>query len=149
LVTNLPIVNLGNDTAVCAGELLELNAGNVGLNFVWNSGEIASTITVLNEGVYVVEVSGDNGCIGVDSFKLLVNEIPFVSIGNDTNICEGDSVLLFTNKTALNHLWNTEEKASSITALSSGTYSVLVSDSNGCSYSDSLTLLVTTCQLLI
>ena len=142
-VIKKPIVNLGNDTAVCAGELLELNAGNVGLNFVWNTGEIASTITVLNEGVYVVEVSDDHGCIGVDSFKLLVNEIPFINIGNDTNICEGDSVLLFTNKTALNHLWNTEEKTSSITAFSSGTYSVLVSDSNGCSYSDSLTLLVT------
>ena len=143
LVANLPIVDLGNDTAVCAGELIELNAEGVGLNYTWNTGGEASTIMILNEGVYVVEVVDQNGCVAVDSFKLVVNEIPFVSIGNDTSICEGDSVFLFTNNSALNHFWNTEEKTSTITAFSSGTYSVLVSDSNGCSSFDSLTLLVT------
>ena len=43
---------MGNDTAVCAGELIELNAEGVGLNYTWNTGGEASTIMILNEGVY-------------------------------------------------------------------------------------------------
>lgn len=143
LVTNLPIVNLGNDTAICDGASVLLNAEKLGLSYLWNTGETTSEVTVSNKGVYFVEVSDEKGCIGVDSINLIVNEIPFVNIGNDTNICEGQFITLSTNSTQLNHLWNTEEITSSVSLYKSGNYSVLVTDSNKCSYADTITILVT------
>ena len=142
LVANLPIVDLGNDTAVCAGELIELNAEGVGLNYTWNTGGEASTIMILNEGVYVVEVVDENGCVAVDSFKLVVNEIPFVSIGNDTSICEGQYLHLKADTSANNFLWSTGENTQDIIVDTSAVFSVEVLNDFGCKASDSLKLTV-------
>jgi gliding motility-associated-like protein len=60
-----PIVNLGNDTIICQGSVIFLNAGNIGMNYQWNTGENSQTIPVATSGTYSVIVS-DGSCIGSD-----------------------------------------------------------------------------------
>jgi PKD repeat protein len=67
--TNAIPVNLGNDTTICFGTPLMLDAGNPTDRFLWSTGDTTRTITVKNAGIYSVQVSS-NGCIGWDTLVL-------------------------------------------------------------------------------
>jgi gliding motility-associated-like protein len=56
-VTMSPIVNLGNDTILCQGAEIILNAGNSGSNYTWNTGPLTQTISVSTPGNYSVTVT--------------------------------------------------------------------------------------------
>jgi gliding motility-associated-like protein len=60
-----PLVNLGNDTLICQGSTIILNAGNPGSNYQWNTGAISQTIPVEIPGSYSVVVS-NGSCISSD-----------------------------------------------------------------------------------
>lgn len=75
-----PQVNLGNDTTICAGETLVLDAGNPGSSYTWsNSNVVTQTYTVSNSGNYVAYVTGTNGCVGVSSINVTVKQLPSAS----------------------------------------------------------------------
>jgi PKD repeat protein len=71
--TTALVVNLGNDTTICDGTSLLLNAGNAGASYVWNTGAYSQTITVSTPGKYYVTVT--NGVQTV-SDTILVNVNP-------------------------------------------------------------------------
>jgi gliding motility-associated-like protein len=62
---------------------------------LWSDGSTGSTIEVIEEGTYWVEVA--DGCaVGRDTFEVLYeNGIFEANLGADTTICEGADVLLF------------------------------------------------------
>jgi hypothetical protein len=57
---------------------------------------------------------------------------PVITAGGPTSFCEGGNVVL-TSGEALTYLWSTGETTQSITAYTSGNYSVTVSNASGCS----------------
>jgi len=59
-VFEMPSVDLGNDTTILEGQVLVLDAGNPGCNYLWSTGATTQTITVTQSGLYEVQVS--NGC---------------------------------------------------------------------------------------
>jgi len=66
MVNTNPLVELGNDTTICEGESLLLNAGNAGASYVWSNSQITTqTLTVTDAGSYVAYVTAANGCVGV------------------------------------------------------------------------------------
>jgi hypothetical protein len=76
------------------------------------------------------------GCIDTVPFSdtILVNALPNASIygiGSST-LCPGDSVIL-SNQAAKTYLWNTGDTTRQIVVKQSGTFSVTITDSNGCS----------------
>ena len=64
----LPYINLGNDTLICGGETLTLNAGNQGAQYIWSTGTNEQTYIAdtLGFGLGVqnisVEVTSEVGC---------------------------------------------------------------------------------------
>ena len=52
-----PVVDLGNDTTICEGQSVVLDAGNIGSDFIWSTGDTTQSITVDSSGVYIVDVS--------------------------------------------------------------------------------------------
>ncbi|MNE01110.1 PKD domain protein [compost metagenome] len=77
-VENLnPLVLLGNDTTICEGESITLNAGNTGSSYVWSNSQLTTqTRTVTEAGPYVVYVTNADGCTGIGSINVTVNNIP-------------------------------------------------------------------------
>ncbi|WP_343748519.1 T9SS type A sorting domain-containing protein, partial [Fluviicola sp.] len=72
-----PLVELGNDTVICQGESLVLDAGNAGATYVWSGSLLTTqTRTVTQAGVYVVSVTNSDGCMGVGSITIGVNNTP-------------------------------------------------------------------------
>ena len=141
-INELPIINLGNDTALCDGQSIELNAENISFNSVWSTGETTSKITAYIEGTYSVEVTNDKGCVGSDSLTLLINDIPTIDIGDDTTICLGENIELIAKTSALEYYWNTGDSSKNILVSKNGLYSVEVINLKGCKGIDSMKLMV-------
>ena len=61
---------------------------------LWSTGDTSSTIEINAEGVYWLEVA--DGCdIGRDSFEVIYeNDLFEIELGNDTSLCEGESISL-------------------------------------------------------
>ena len=72
-----PSVQLGNDTTICVGESVILDAGNPGATYTWSGSlETTQTRTVTQTGSYVVYVTNADGCTGIGSVNVTVNNIP-------------------------------------------------------------------------
>lgn len=70
IVTNIPEVNLGNDTAMCDGEVLILDATNVNTTYYWSNGQQTPGIT-LNDYPILIWVNVDrSGCFARDSIDI-------------------------------------------------------------------------------
>ena len=137
MATSLPI-NLGNDTAVCDGETVMLDAGYpvTGYTFSWNTGETTPTITVNSTGIYGVEVEDITGCSGSDSIVVIVNLNPTVDLGPDVTVCPDFDSLFTVGSSWTTVLWNDASTAGDLTVNTAGTYYVDVTDANGCSATD-------------
>lgn len=77
-VHDMPVINLGQDTTVCDGITLSLDAENEGSSYLWNTGEETQTIEIGTQGTYIVTVTSVHGCIGQDSFSLTILPQPYV-----------------------------------------------------------------------
>lgn len=83
---------LGNDTVLCGGSLI-LNSGLAGYSYLWQDGSTNPTLTVTTEATYSLRVSNKCG-FEQDTIVVGFETVPEVDLGNDTTICEGQSVLL-------------------------------------------------------
>ncbi len=104
-VLPLPVVALTNDTAICKGGSIMLQAIAKGNNkFRWVPSTGLSDPDIFNPVAspadstkYYVNVTDSKNCETVDSVKVDVLNIPVVSTINDTSICKGNSIVLKTN----------------------------------------------------
>lgn len=137
-----PVVNLGPDAEFCEGTTMVLNAGNPGSHYLWSTGDTTKKITVVNGGTYSVAVSNNAGCTGYDTIVIIQNPLPLVDLGNDFAFCDGETVSLDAGNTGSEFLWSNGEVSQSILVTDGGTYSVKVTDANGCTASDTVVVTV-------
>jgi gliding motility-associated-like protein len=123
-----PIVNLGKDTSICAGNNLTLNAGNIGAQFIWSTGQTSQSISVSNANQYWVKVN-IGGCETSDTINVTVSPITQLFIGNDTTYCGNFTRALTSNGNA-NTKWSTGFIGNSISINDGGTYWAEIND--GC-----------------
>ena len=88
-VTDIPVVNLGNDTVICEGETLTLDVTVQNGTYLWQDNSTNPTYTVFNEGEYFVEITID-GCSNTDTINVIYNLLPQAIISGDYDICDGD-----------------------------------------------------------
>jgi hypothetical protein len=137
-----PVVNLGADTSLCAGQGgLTLNAGNIGSTYLWSTNDTTQTISVNASGTYFVRVT-NNGCSSTDTLNFTLRANPIVNLGNDTTICSSSTpVGLNAGNSGSTYLWSTTATTQVILVSTSGTYFVSVTQ-NGCTTRDTITLTV-------
>ena len=145
-VNNPPTVNLGNDKVLCDGAKFNLNTGFDDLNYtnIWSgaSTAVVGAIEVVFGGDYQVVVTDVlTGCSGLDTVNFLFNKVPDVNLGNDTALCEGENLDIFSNETnpSYTYLWSTNYGGQSINVSSAGDY-VLTVTNGTCSDSDDIKL---------
>lgn len=135
-----PAVNLGADTTVCGG--IVLDAGSGGTTYLWSNSATTSSISATSTGNYSVVVTDSIGCTGTDDVNLTVFAAPTVNLGADQVLCNGASATLDAGSGASSYLWSTSASTQTIVVNAAGSYSVVVTDTNGCEGSD--TVAVTT-----
>lgn len=88
--------DIGNDTLICDGSTLTLDASSWGAAVhIWNpGGPGGNTITVSNQGLYTLTMNDGNGCIYRDSLNLIVDVPPTLILSQSvTDACEGDPMV--------------------------------------------------------
>lgn len=131
-------LNLGNDTTICQGSSLLLNATTpTATAYLWNTGSVAPTLNVSTAGTYFVRVTLPGGCFVRDTIAVSVNPVPTVALGNDTTLCTGATLTLDATQPGVTYSWSTGAITPTIVASSAGTYWVEV-DLNGCTASDTI-----------
>lgn len=135
-VLHSPLINLGNDTSLCAGQTLTLNAGIGFANYNWGSGPSSPTISVYMSGTYNIVGTSPNGCRSYDTLSVLyVNALPIVTLDHNENLCAGNERILDAGLFSFYH-WQDGSTARTFTEFGLGRYYVNVTDENGCHGSD-------------
>lgn len=131
-----PVVNLGNDTAICSGSPLTLYA-NPGLpDYIWSDGvTTVDSLVVTAADTYSVTVSDTNQCAGIDSIIVTENPLPIVNLGGAITACPGDTVTVDAGVFA-SYIWSDGSTNQVLTTNLPATYTVTVTDINGCEASD-------------
>ncbi len=124
-------LNLGNDTAVCQGSSITLNAGNFN-QYSWSNGASGAAISVSQTGGYAVTVTNQIGCTASDAVQVLVHNLPQAHLPADTGFCQGFSVVLNAGN-ATNYQWSNGSALNPLTISSPGLYQVTALDNIGCS----------------
>lgn len=144
------------DQTICMGESTSLVATG-GTSYIWSPSEGLSNTTIanpvaspVNTTSYAVVITDSNGCSAEEMVTLLVNPLPSVSLTNDTAICPTDTIqLLATASTGISYAWSPTEGLSDpsianplASPTQNTTYQVTVTDANGCSAIEAVTITV-------
>ncbi len=136
-VNPLPSITLTPDTSICDGSSIALTAVG-GSSYLWSTSATTASIVVtpLTTTKYYVTVTGSGNCSSVDSVMVAVNPAPTASITGTNLICEGTSTTLTANG-GTSYLWSNASTTAGITVspIVSTTYSVTITDANGCTAS--------------
>ncbi|WP_321309745.1 gliding motility-associated C-terminal domain-containing protein [Marinifilum fragile] len=145
-VWKAPTVDLGADYQLADTEVLTLDAGNAGADYLWSTGETSQTIQVNSSNTYGVTVTNANGCSASDEVVITsVNDVFAIELGKDQDICVGDEIVLNPNPSIsqnYNYLWSNGAVTSTLTVSESGVYSVTVRDDAGNEQTDQVTITV-------
>ncbi|HMC70624.1 MAG TPA: hypothetical protein VKJ07_15820, partial [Mycobacteriales bacterium] len=131
-------ITASGPTTFCAGGSVTLTASAASA-YLWSNGATTQAITVTAGGSYSVTVTNANGCSATSAPTVItVNPNPTAAItaGGPTTFCAGGSVTL-TASGGSSYLWSTGAMTESIAATVSGSYSVTVTNANGCSATSS------------
>lgn len=132
-----PEPDLGPDTTICNGNVLQLDAGNQYSSYLWQDNSSLFFFTVTSPGLYSVIVSSSDGCVGDDEVYIDVSS-PQVDLGDDYQVCEGDTVILDAGSGFISYLWKDNSLGQTYTVSSAGTYGVSVVDEYECEAIDSV-----------
>ena len=128
-----PTITLSSPPIFCNGGNVSLDAGTWS-SYNWSDGESTESIIIYNGGNYCVTVTDANGCTASACSDVIANPVPNPSVtaSGATTFCDGGSVVI-TADTWDNYSWSPNgETTGSITATSTGTYCVIVTDADGC-----------------
>lgn len=116
---------------------VSVNGGVPPFTYQWNNGETTSQITNLSNGYYYCTITDATGCTSVAyNYVSLDNQLNAYAYSNP-EICESKNGIATIWASGVNNpisfKWNTGAQTSIINALSSGTYTVTITDALGCS----------------
>lgn len=149
-VNPLPAATAGTDVSICSGNSTALLASG-GTTYAWSPSTGLSDASISNPiadpavtTTYIVTVTNANNCSATDDVIVIINALPTANAGTDTTICEGNTILLSASGGDI-YSWNTGDSTSSfsVSPSISSTYIVTVTDMNGCTASDDITVNVT------
>ncbi|MEQ1796723.1 MAG: gliding motility-associated C-terminal domain-containing protein [Lacibacter sp.] len=132
-----PVLQLGKDTVLCAGQSLLLQPGISNARYQWQNGSAAVSYTVTQAGLYWVEVE-KNSCIVRDSINVSYYPAMVVQLGPDAQFCQGDSLLLDAGAGFANYSWSNGKTGRQIYVKAAGNYSVAAASVNGCVSRDTM-----------
>ncbi len=132
----IPVIDLGPDQQACLGDEIYLEA--VGYNSVlWSDASTNDQLLVTSSGNYSVLVSNVFGCTNSDQILINFNLPQQIALGPDLTICDTE-ILLSASGVVGTISWSDGTIGNTNLVNSSGQYSVLALDINGCESADTV-----------
>ncbi len=126
--------NGGNDGEI----LLTVSGGTAAYSYMWSNGETTDFLAGLSVGNYSVTVHDINGCEQIDEYVITEPSILVASVSSQTNLsCYGCvdgaiDISVTGGATPYSFLWSNGETTEDLSGILAGTYTVIVTDANGC-----------------
>ncbi len=145
------ILNIGNDTTICNGNPVLLDAGGGFSSYYWSNGSTMQTISVQVQGNYQITITDNNGCTATDALNVSTSSATPVTLADDITIYSGESTSIFATVTGNNgvFVWSPVEFLSCIdcqnpvaTPAANTLYAVTYTDAIGCVSTDSINIMV-------
>lgn len=117
------------------------NGGTAPLTYLWNNGVTTANNPNLGAGTYYITVSDAIGDNAIDSVTLVEPDSIDISLFASDIACFGDSSGVITSNVIggsmpYTYLWSTGDTATSIDSLPKGAYALTITDANGCTKSE-------------
>ncbi|MEO0341105.1 MAG: hypothetical protein AAF242_18065, partial [Bacteroidota bacterium] len=139
-----PSLNIGEDTTVCDGQSLQIQAESNASNFSirWQDGSTEDQLIVQSAGIYTATITA-NGCQNQDSIRVNYQNLPIFDLGMDLTICEGEQTQLQASGDLEGTVFNWQDGISGSQRIvtEANTY-LLFAERQGCTYQDSVQLIV-------
>ncbi|MBK8722128.1 MAG: T9SS type A sorting domain-containing protein [Saprospiraceae bacterium] len=131
----------GNDATITS----EVTGGKQSYSYLWNTGATTASLSNLTAGNYSITVTDANGCTKSSSIEInqpteILIDLTSVSIKCNGQNTGSIAANVSGGTTGYSYLWSNGATTSSINNLVAGTYSVTITDANGCKKTKSLTL---------
>lgn len=128
------------------GEIIvNISGGQAPYSIAWSNGATGENNTNIPAGTYTINITDANGCNVSRNYTLTDPAQLTVDLGSDVTLCLGHTKTydVTINDPAATYLWkdqngNTISVNSTITLSTAGTYSILITDSKGCTASDTV-----------
>ncbi|MCC6385403.1 MAG: T9SS type A sorting domain-containing protein [Bacteroidia bacterium] len=138
-------VNLTQATCFgnCDGSIQLSPTGQSPFTFSWSNGDTTSQIGDLCAGMYIFTITDSTGCFITDSVEITSPAMTLTLSATSptcTGMCDGITEAIASGTGPLTYSWNSVpvQVTSVATGLCAGIYTVVVTDSLGCSVSDSI-----------
>jgi len=131
----------GNNGAVD----LSVSGGTTPYTYLWSTFQATQDLNGLTAGIYRVIITDANGCVQRDSI-VISQPAPLALTIATTNVsCNGANngtvdLTVTGGTTAYTYLWNNGATTEDLSSLAAGTYTVTVTDANGCTATTSATI---------
>ena len=141
-VRALPVINLGENQAICEGDQIELVASGGG-TYQWEAAENINPtspnqiVSPTQLTTYKVQVTGENNCLAEAEITISVNSNPIADAGSDQSTCVGIAAELVASGGGT-YQWsdNSTGSAISVAPEENTTYTVTVTNTEGCTDTD-------------
>lgn len=145
-----PNVNAGNDTIICGGVPISLST-QTGAGYTYNWSDGTSTIATTNSVTitptvttsYVISVSVSPGCVSYDTVNVTVSlsDDSISSTVAGCNVNDGTATIIPQGSAPpFTYSWSNGQTTSTAVGLAPGTYTCVVTDANGCTMTETVTV---------
>jgi len=151
-IINQPLIGLSTNPVLvninCFGQATGsidpgIYGGTPGYTYSWSNGATSSSLSAILANTYVLNVTDFNGCLATFDYTLTQPSAPLALslVGEDVK-CFGENTgsiqsILTGGTSPYNYLWSNGATTSTISGLTSGTYSLTITDAKGCTISSS------------
>ncbi|MEO5642494.1 MAG: T9SS type A sorting domain-containing protein, partial [Bacteroidia bacterium] len=128
----------GNGTAS-----LTVNGGVSPYSYSWSNSATTQNISALTVGTYTVLITDNNGCTQTSSVTITAPSA-VTAAASSTNVnCNGGgngtaSLTVNGGVSPYSYSWSNSATTQNISALTAGTYTVLITDNNGCTQTETV-----------
>jgi trimeric autotransporter adhesin len=124
----------------CQGSTTTLQAEAGYASYTWSNGQTGAVLILGQPGTYAVSVVDNNGCESSASVAVSETPLPQPAITGAAAFCVGSSTTLDAGSGYQAYQWSNNQNSQELDVNQAGTYSVTVTDANGCQGSASLSV---------
>lgn len=128
-IENWTKLDLGDDIRVCEGEKVVLEPRNFTQQVKWQDRSVSHSHIASSSGQY--HCSSDYRCTIGDTVNVQFGPVPKLDLGNDTTLCEGDTIILSNKTHETMYAWQDSTESKTHTVTQPGAYRISV-DRDGC-----------------
>jgi gliding motility-associated-like protein len=141
-----PVLRL-KDTVICKGQLINLDAKNQGMNYLWSNGEFRQRTKISTPGRYWVKIV-NGACSLSDTVVIKSAEKSGISIKGESVFCFNDENKILSVKASPGTKieWSTGAKTTSIAVTREGTYWVKTENMGCGTQTDTLKVKMKACD---